>query len=883
MNGALRVEIGRASRGEARVRVTAGSTRHEAPFRFGLAPFQWEELRWYLEDYPRYPRLRSEELARRLETGITRLAVGLFDATFASAQPIRELWRRVAARLPETRIEIACLAPEFDALPWELMTDSDGRILSMSARAFLRVAPSDSPPSISRAGSDDLRVLFVIARPRRGRDVPLRSVALHVVRGSSARGMSVAVLRPATEAALRRELEDAADRGSPYDVVHFDGHGLFGAPSDDAEPKAAGPAGAGGPRGYVLMEADLHSDGASYLDGADLGALLVDNGVRVLVLNACRSGYQPADAPRAGDEPSDEPARAFGSLAVQAASAGVPGIVAMRYDVYVATAAAFVGHLYHHIGSGRDLAASVTLARRDLARPVKGTNSRWVAKGWAVPVIYEAGGQEVAFATRGAGPAPPASSIPGVVGRDDVIFALDRGLLDGGVALLRGWAGIGKTATSTAFVDWYRATGALSGPTLRLVTPSNWTAGDVMSQLANGLRADSASSDAEPTGDAAAALGRRLGEAGALVVWDVRTIAEQRGSTLPAARDVELVNLLLCAAVGAGCRVIVESRMAVPWVDAGPLTFGLEPMAYADQSYEMVNATLIRAGAGAVREPRAVFPVIQFSQGIPRTLTSLAAELMSRHLTSAAQPAVREYADRLEAGVVRVPDNPWQPEPDRFSGLEVLAGNFLHRERQVVGLLWLFRGVAWAGSIVNLGDGDYGLPAVRALGLDGVVGILRRGVELGLLSEPIPHSFFIHPGAVSDLRELFSRSFDAAGAAAAERAWVEQLGHFGGDVVARAFDPVVFNAVLYHERNLVVAWQVAIDRGWPAAVEGTLLGLRTVFRSTGRSFEWQQVLDATSAAAAREDRAADPDWAPVRHQVRGLVAEMRDFPGVTRL
>ena len=38
--------------------------------------------------------------------------------------------------------------------------------------------------------------------------------------------------------------------------------------------------------------------------------------------------------------------RAYGSLAAEMADAGVPGVVAMRYNVYVITAVQFVAELY---------------------------------------------------------------------------------------------------------------------------------------------------------------------------------------------------------------------------------------------------------------------------------------------------------------------------------------------------------------------------------------------------------------------------------------------------------------------------------------------------------------------------------------------------------
>ena len=43
--------------------------------------------------------------------------------------------------------------------------------------------------------------------------------------------------------------------------------------------------------------------------------------------------------------------RAYGSLAAEVADIGVPGVVAMRYNVYVVTAAQYMADLYAHLKS----------------------------------------------------------------------------------------------------------------------------------------------------------------------------------------------------------------------------------------------------------------------------------------------------------------------------------------------------------------------------------------------------------------------------------------------------------------------------------------------------------------------------------------------------
>ena len=77
--------------------------------------------------------------------------------------------------------------------------------------------------------------------------------------------------------------------------------------------------------------------------------LLADAGVPVLVLNACRSAHADLVAePETVAEEADahRRVRAYGSLAQEVMDAGVAGVVAMRYNVYVVTAAQFIGEVY---------------------------------------------------------------------------------------------------------------------------------------------------------------------------------------------------------------------------------------------------------------------------------------------------------------------------------------------------------------------------------------------------------------------------------------------------------------------------------------------------------------------------------------------------------
>ena len=104
--------------------------------------------------------------------------------------------------------------------------------------------------------------------------------------------------------------------------------------------------------------------------------------------------------------------RAYGSLAAEVADAGVPGVVAMRYNVYVVTAAQYAADLYAHLLAGRSAGPGGDRRRRALAAdpPGRSPPHRSRLQDWAVPVIYEAAPLTLLAPEhpgRAADPAPP--------------------------------------------------------------------------------------------------------------------------------------------------------------------------------------------------------------------------------------------------------------------------------------------------------------------------------------------------------------------------------------------------------------------------------------------------------------------------------------------
>ncbi|HXB72419.1 MAG TPA: hypothetical protein VNY05_29550 [Candidatus Acidoferrales bacterium] len=134
-------------------------------------------------------------------------------------------------------------------------------------RCHSRPALSPNPPW---AAAPKIRILLAICRLEDDR-VGFRSVARHLIRGLSGTArepFQFEVLRPATFEQPAKRLREANAQGEPFHVVHFDGHGQSG---------------------EVFLEDPKLKRKAQAVKAAELGKLLHETCVRLLILNACRS------------------------------------------------------------------------------------------------------------------------------------------------------------------------------------------------------------------------------------------------------------------------------------------------------------------------------------------------------------------------------------------------------------------------------------------------------------------------------------------------------------------------------------------------------------------------------------------------------------------
>ena len=101
----------------------------------------------------------------------------------------------------------------------------------------------------------------------------------------------IVFLRPPTFPERARALRDAKAAGRPFDIVHFDGHGL------QFETDASGTS---DPQTYILFE-DAEMVGGRPISGREFANLLDKTGPTAVVLDACRSARVAVSADRVDD------------------------------------------------------------------------------------------------------------------------------------------------------------------------------------------------------------------------------------------------------------------------------------------------------------------------------------------------------------------------------------------------------------------------------------------------------------------------------------------------------------------------------------------------------------------------------------------------------
>lgn len=889
----LRITQERIAESKYRVRIELeeeGKARQtvDADFEFELTPEDHERMRWYLEDYLQYPQDPAPTIAAGVEKQIAEIGTGLFNKVFGSRDAAK-LWARIQDKLNETRVEIATAVEDAADIPWELIRDQDTEaVLSLRAPAFVRTHSQPAQPThVPEEGEGPIRILLVICRPGGREDVPFRSVASRLIKGlneDDRKLFKLDVLRPATFESLSAVLREAKAKGEAYHVVHFDGHGTF----DDVIQSNVNtnlllstPA-RDGAHGYLIFENPDVSNNVQLVDGPAMGNLLVETDVGVLVLNACRSAHaetatQPEEAGATVEDPHGK-VRALGSLAQEVMDTGMAGVVAMRYNVYVVTAAQFVADLYASLTQGQSLGEAVTLGRKQLAaEPLREIAfERRPLQDWCVPVVYEAAPirlfppkaqeQELRIKLKGAGssvaggkeseldPGLPKTPDAGFFGRDETLLAFDRAFDRQSIVLLHAYAGSGKTATAAEFARWYTLTGGLGGGPVLFTTFERKTAlrgvlshfGQMFGPLLEQVDVNwSAITDTDEMRDIALQVFQQVP---VLWIWDnvepVAGFPKGAESAWSKEEQKELVDFLRDAR-GTNAKFLLTSRRdEQEWLVGLPMRITIPPMPM--QELVQLARALAEKYGRRLEDVEDWRPLLEFTRGNPLTITVLVGQALRDGLKS--KDDIKGFVESLRAGEAKFED---EESEGRSKSLGAsLSYGFEHafgeKERKQLALLHLFQGFVNVGVLRMMGDPeeDWSLDELRGLTREEGMRLLDKAAEVGLLTAYSGGYYSIHPALPWFFKGLFDRYY-AAQAEAAKRAFVEAIGKIGNyyhNVYGDGNWEVIV-ALRAEEANLLYARQLARSNGWWDALIKTMQGLNQLYYHTGRRVEWRRLVE----------------------------------------
>jgi CHAT domain len=815
------------------------------PFDFTLTPQDAEDIRWYLEDYRIYPVEPQPKIARRIEQRMKEVGCELFQKLFDGS----DVWQSARQRLGDTQIQIETELE--DALvPWELLRDPVADLpLALSVPAFVRCHSRPAlQPTPPKEAAGKPRILLAICRPREADDLPFRSVARHLIRGLGGADRDrfhLEVLRPPTFEQLARRLREAKAQGEPFHAVHFDGHGLSG---------------------EIFFENPDHKGNRQPVMADELGRLLHETGVPLLILNACRSAT--SEPPQQPEPAADlhQQIRQFGSFAHAVMDYGASGVVAWRYSVFVDTAAQYMADLYAALASGLPLGEAATLARKQLSsrfsEPRPSGSGAGVAvsiEDWTVPVVFEAApvrlfpkATEALEIKLTAGPAvlpPAASGLPhapdvGFIGRDETILRLDRTFDGQNIVLLHAYAGSGKTSAAAEFARWYGETGGLEGPVLFTSFEQKKLLPQVLDELGRVFEDALAKSGIQwlTLDDAArreVAL-QILRRAPVLWIWDnVEPIAGFPAGTPSAWNAAEQAQLadFLHAVRGTKAKFLLTSRRDERgWLHDLPARIELPPMPF-DERVQMTEALARKLGR-RLEDVNDWRPLLRFTHGNPLTLTVLVGQALRDGLKSREQ--IERFVEKLRAGEAVFEDEDSEGRTRSLAAsLEYGFKNaFSEAERKQLALLHLFQGFVDVTALQLMGDSgaEWSLPELKGLTREAGIALLERAAEVGLLTALGGGYYNIHPALPWFFRRLFGQYYSAR-RTAATRAYVEAMGEAASYYVVQRErgNHNVIGPLTVEESNLLCARDLARSNCQWERVINSMQGLYTLYTSATAS------------------------------------------------
>ncbi len=337
-------------------------------------PVAQEIVTWQVEDWiEQAAKLMDDPLLGLLRSGtptsatppnsssnsnLVLLGQELYHALFQGT--IRDSWlaaQGIAQNQQDIlRLRLGLMDNRLPRLPWEVMNGGDRPLATGTDVVFSRYQVGSVPVYVGGGSGGPLRILMVLSAPTDQDQLQLQEEANHLREElerdrSSHQGPEIEL--KILDQPGREQLTQDLEQGN-YDIFHYAGHSGWGA--------------AGGDLYLVNSRTGL----TEALSGEDLAGLLVNNGVRMAVLNSCRGGYGATAT-----------ADSIENLADALLRRGVPAILAMAERIPDDVALSLSRLFYRNLKQGYPIDLSLNRSRQGL---ISSYGSQQLY--WALPILY---------------------------------------------------------------------------------------------------------------------------------------------------------------------------------------------------------------------------------------------------------------------------------------------------------------------------------------------------------------------------------------------------------------------------------------------------------------------------------------------------------------
>ena len=680
-----------------------------------LGVIEAEDLRWYLEEYYVWPIGVFKERAGRIESQLPRWGQDLYQSALASpvSQEALTAWQKagsdgerrfsvfVESDLPDGASEEDQAigreaATELLSLPWELLQDGRGFLFHGKHPVRVRRRLPNRHHQPVRPTRLPIRILLVSPRPEEDHTpyIDHRISAKPLVEAIEGLGelVDLTILTPPTFPALEEALRKAAEAEGPFDVVHFDGHGVY-------DRKV----GLGGLCFEDPNETEKLENRKTQLVHAEKVAEVIrDHRIPLVFLEACQSAKTEED-PTA-------------SVAAKLLEEGVTSVVAMSHSILVETAHRYVKAFYKELAEGRRVGTAMLAGQRELHRDTY--RGKMMGAGelhlqdWFVPVLYQEE-QDPQLVTKllpkevqqlqsnqrrlslGALPDPPPHEFHG---RSRELLALERLLHTEPYAVVRGQGGAGKSTLAIELARWLVRVGRFRRAAF--VSLEQYTdARTVLDSLGRQLLPEGDSWSVANYPDMKQALQpveRALADHDTIIVLDnmESVLPDQTGQLPPGAAPIEelfdLCKKLLEA--GSATRIVFTSRESLPApFDNKRREIGLGPLSRED-AIKLVGEVMKREGLVPKADDPGGDPkeIVDLVEAVNRHARALV--LLAREVARQGVQATTENLHQLMAELDK--KYPGDRENSLYASVELSLRRLSPEVREQVKALSVFHGGA---------------------------------------------------------------------------------------------------------------------------------------------------------------------------------------------